>query len=164
MPCLFQMTTGRIIFGTKRNSSGMTAKSTVLEPLSIEHRQVLHLCENIRIGLRNNIQKERIRNYTNWFKSEFLDPHFALEEQHIFPLWGNNVRVKKALANHRRINKLLTCDGDDEKVLNLLEEELATYIRFEERVLYKELAQNLNPQDLEMLEKHHDNIVFSEED
>lgn len=142
----------------------MTAKSTVLEPLSIEHQQVLHLCENIGIGLRNNIQKERIRNYTNCFKLEFLDLHFALEEQYIFPLLGNNVRVKKALANHRRINKLLTCDCDDEKVLNLLEEELATYIRFEERVLYKELAQNLHPQYLEILEKHHDNIVFSEED
>ncbi|UZH55381.1 hemerythrin domain-containing protein [Salinimicrobium tongyeongense] len=141
----------------------MAAKYPALEPLSAEHRQVLQLCENIRIGLRNNIPKKRIRTYTNWFKTNFLDPHFELEEQHIFPLLGNNVRVKKALANHRRIHKLLSCDCDNERVLNLLEEELATYIRFEERVLYKELAQNLHADDLEILKKYHANISFSEE-
>lgn len=142
----------------------MTVTSIPLEPLSMEHRQVLQLCENIRKGLRKNIEKERIRNYTNWFKSNYLDPHFKLEEQYIFPLLGNNVRVKKALANHRRINRLLSCDCDNERVLNLLEEELSTYIRFEERVLFKDLTKILNPEDLLVLKKHHENFFFSEDD
>jgi len=140
------------------------SESNVLEPISREHRQALRLCDNIRTGLQNKVEKERIRRYTDWFKENYLDPHFRLEEQHIFPLLGNNVRVKKAMANHRRINKLLSCDCDNERVLNLLEEELSAYIRFEERVLYKELAQHVTPEDLSLLKEHHDNLSFSEDD
>lgn len=134
-----------------------------LKSLSVEHRQVLKLCENIRTGLSKNIEKQRIRRYTDWFKENYLDLHFALEEQHIFPLLGNNVRVKKALANHRRINKLLSCECENERVLNLLEEELSTYIRFEERVLYKEIEVTATPQDLVRIAQLHRNITFSED-
>lgn len=139
-------------------------ETNALHSLSLEHRQVLQVCENIRIGLRKNIEKHRIRSYTDWFKQEYLDLHFGLEEQHIFPLLGNNVRVKKAMANHRRINKLLSCDCDNERVLNLLEEELSTYIRFEERVLYKEIELHATPEDLTSIEKLHDKISFSEDE
>lgn len=142
----------------------MAATSSDLEPLSLEHRQALQLCENIRIGLSKNIEKERIRKYTDWFKQNFLDPHFELEEQYVFPLLGNNVRVRKALANHRRINKLLSCDCDNNRVLNLLEEELSAYIRFEERVIFNELAKNAKPEDFEMFQRNHDKITKNEED
>lgn len=135
-----------------------------LEPLSREHRQALQLCNNIRKGLQNQVEKERIRRYTDHFKKTFLDPHFQLEEQLIFPLLGNNVRVKKAMANHRRINKLLSCDCDNERVLNLLEEELSAYIRFEERILYKELKQHLTPRDFALMKKHHEDLPFLEDE
>lgn len=142
----------------------ITATSQALEPLSQEHRLALRVCENIRKGLVKNIDKNRIRKYTNWFKENYLDPHFALEEQYIFPLLGNNVRVRKALANHRRIRKLLSCDCDNERVLNLLEEELSTFIRYEERVLFKELASKVEPEEFNGLQRLHDNIDFNEED
>ena len=135
-----------------------------LESLNSDHQQVLQLCENIRAGLAKNVEKQRIRSYTDWFKENYLDPHFGFEEQHIFPLLGSNVRVKKALANHRRIHKLLSCDCDNERVLNLLEEELSTYIRFEERVLYKELRAFTTPEDLARIEALHDNLDFAEEE
>lgn len=131
-------------------------------PLSSEHNQLLELCSHIRQGLIKDVDKARIRAYTDWFKKECLEPHFKMEEEHIFPLLGSTVRVKKALANHRRIKKLLSCDCDNERVLNLLEEELAAYVRFEERVLFKELGEN-HPADLvEMLHKKHDALEFSE--
>ncbi len=132
--------------------------------LNSEHQQVLQLCDNIRAGLSRNVEKQRIRRYTDWFKENYLDLHFAFEEQHIFPLLGNNVRVKKALANHRRIHKLLSCDCDNERVLNLLEEELSTYIRFEERVLYKELRELTSPDDIKRIEALHDELVLTEEE
>lgn len=134
-----------------------------LQPLSHEHRQALQFCENLRIGLSKSIEKKRIRKYTDWFKQNFLDPHFQLEEQYIFPLIGNNVRVRKALANHRRINRLLSCDCDNNKVLNLLEEELSTHIRFEERVLFKEIAKSANAEDLEKFQRNHKGIILNEE-
>lgn len=132
--------------------------------LNSEHQQVLQLCDNIRTGLSRNVEKQRIRRYTDWFKENYLNLHFAFEEQHIFPLLGNNVRVKKALANHRRIHKLLSCDCDNERVLNLLEEELSTYIRFEERVLYKELRELTSPDDIKRIEALHDELVLTEEE
>ena len=141
-----------------------SSEARVPVPISSEHRLALQLCDNIRKGLSRKVQKERIRRYTDWFKKNYLDPHFELEERHVFPLLGTNVRVKKALANHRRINKLLSCDCDNERVLNLLEEELRTYIRFEERVLYKEIAQNASLESLAVFAKHHDSIKFSEDD
>lgn len=141
-----------------------TMQSNTLEPISLDHRQALQLCDHIRKGLSKNVQKERIRKYTDWFKENYLDPHFELEKQYIFPLLGNNVRVKKAMANHRRINKLLSCDCDNERVLNLLEEELSTYIRYEERVLYREISERLTPEDLGIIDEYHENISFSEDD
>lgn len=133
----------------------------MLAPLNQEHKQVLDFCERVRIGLYNNIESSRIRKYIEWFKESYLEPHFKLEQDLVFPLLGKNLRVKRALANHRRITKLLTCSCADIKVLNLLEEELATYIRFEERVLYKELKTVASAKDFSEIEKAHASLHLS---
>lgn len=142
----------------------MTFQNELLEPLSSEHYLALQVCDHIRTGLSKNVEMARIRMYTDWFRETWLEPHFEMEEQYIFPLLGNNVRVKKALANHRRIRKLLSCDCDNERVLNLLEEELSRYIRFEERVLFKEIKANASPEDLAVLEQEHENIISRQEE
>ncbi len=126
-----------------------------------EHHHALQVCSRIREGLENDVQLERIRAYTNWFQTNYLEPHFEIEEKYIFPKLGYNVRVKRALANHRRIRKLLSCGCEDDKVLNLLEEELAAHIRFEEGILFKEIT---NAKELAEIERQHHRISFSEED
>ncbi|WP_051205540.1 hemerythrin domain-containing protein [Salinimicrobium xinjiangense] len=83
--------------------------SGALKILNEEHDHVLQLCSRIRKGLIRNVETARIRRYADWFKENYLEPHFEAEEQLVFPLLGTNVRVKRALANHRRINKLLSC-------------------------------------------------------
>ena len=104
-----------------------------LEPLSIEHHYGLLLCWKIREGLSNNIETKRIKHYTDWFKRNYLEPHFEIEEKYIFPILGShNVRVKKALANHRRLKRLFDETSEVDKSLNRKEEELGRYIRFEE--------------------------------
>ncbi len=133
-----------------------------LKSLTNEHKHTLEFCARIRKGLHRNIETVRIRKYIDWFEKNYLEPHFELEEQYIFPVLGNNARVKKALANHRRIRRLLSCSCTDEKVLNLLEEELATYIRFEERTLYKEIRMAASVEELSRINQHHDSIDFSE--
>lgn len=134
--------------------NNLSLSQQALEPLRDEHKDVLLLCSRIREGLKRGIEMKRIRKYTDWFQETHLKPHFELGEQLIFPLLGNNVRVKKALANHRRIKRLLSCSCKDEKVLNLLEEELTTHIRFEERILYKELELS-NPGRISEIEEQH---------
>lgn len=135
-----------------------------LEPLSVEHDHALQVCSRIREGLNKNVEKWRIREYIDWFEKTYLEPHFEIEEQLVFPVLGKNARVKRALANHRRVKRLLSCSCEDEKVLNLLEEELSAYIRFEERVLYKEIQRVATPEKLAEIENHHFNMTFSDDD
>ncbi len=135
-----------------------------LTPLIEEHNEVILLCERIREGLRNKIENKRIKNYIDWFKINYLDPHFEIETQHIFPILGNNnVRVKRALANHRRLNRLFAETSEINKVLNKIEEELSSYIGFEERILYEEIRTIASSQQWEEIEKRHQQLEFSDE-
>ena len=132
-----------------------------LTPLIEEHNEVILLCERIREGLQNKIDTKRIKNYIDWFKTEYLDPHFEIEKQYIFPILGNkNFRIKRALANHRRMNRLFDETNNLDVVLNKIEEELGRYIRFEERILFAEVQQHATPEHWEELEKQHHDESF----
>lgn len=132
-----------------------------LTPLIEEHNEVILFCERIREGLHNKTEEERIKKYIDWFKVKYLDPHFEIENQYIFPILGiNNVRVKRAFANHRRLNRLFAETTELNKVLNKIEEELSSYIGFEERVLYNEIRTIASPQQLAEIEKSHQELAF----
>lgn len=114
--------------------------------------------------MKNKIENKRIKNYIDWFKIEYLDPHFEIEKKHIFPILGNNnVRVKRALANHRRLKRLFSETTELNKVLNKIEEELSSYIGFEERILYTEIRDVARPQEWEDIEKSHEKLEFSDD-
>lgn len=135
-----------------------------LKPLSREHHHGLLLCWKIRQGIKQEVAKERIKNYTDWFKVQYLHPHFEAEEKYVFPVLGNeHEKVKKALAEHRRLKHLFDQNDDVEKVLNLIQEELDLHIRFEERDLFNEIQQVASPQQLKKIEKHHNGIIFSDD-
>lgn len=135
-----------------------------LKPLSHEHNEVLILCSRIGEGLQMHISANRIKNYVDWLKTDYLDPHFELERNYVFPILGNhNVRVKRALANHRRLNRLFDERTNLNIILNRIEEELGSYIRFEERILYNEIQKIATAEELQILEKIHHDLSFSEE-
>lgn len=135
-----------------------------LKPLSEEHNEVLLLSSRIGWGLRKDVDRKRIKKYVDWFKIEYLDPHFELENKYIFPILGNrNVRMKRALANHRRLNRLFEETSNLNMVLNKIEEELGSFIRFEERILYNEIQKVATKDELEMIEKMHHEIEFPED-
>lgn len=134
-----------------------------LTPIIEEHNEVILLCERIREGLRNKVESTRIKKYIDWFKANYLDDHFEIEEKYIFPILGNNnVRVKRALANHRRLNRLFGETSELNKVLHKIEEELSSYINFEERILYKEIQDVASPQQLEEIENSEQQLAFSD--
>lgn len=135
-----------------------------LTPLIEDHDEVVLFCERIREGLRNEIDSKRLKNYLDWFKSAYLDPHFEIEKRHVFPILGlNNVRVKRALANHRRINRLFEEETEIHKTLHKIEEELSSYISFEERILYSEIRTLASPEQMEKIEKGHFQMQFSDD-
>lgn len=139
-------------------------RSNALRPLSREHHHGLLLCWKIRMGLKNSIEIDRIKAYTDWFYKNSLLPHFNIEEEFIFPLVGNeNDLVKRALTDHRRIKRLFDDTKDIKKSLSLLEEELETHIRFEERILFGEIQKIATPHELDLIMKiHSENSVYED--
>lgn len=136
-----------------------------LKPLSREHHHGLLLCWKIRQGFKLKVEPGRMKNYTEWFRVNYLDPHFEAEEKYIFPVLGNDHDlVKRALAEHRRLRRLFEQDTQPEKVLHQIEEELDQHIRFEERVLFNEIQDKATSKELAGIEERHEGIHFSDDD
>ena len=136
-------------------------RNEFLKPISREHHHGLLLCWKIRTGLKKNVAPERIKKYVDWFFEQYLLPHFEIEELYIFPILGNeHESVKKALSEHRRLARLCNSKTDLLKNLNLIEEELESHIRFEERVLFNEIQEVANKTQLEFIKESHSENNF----
>ena len=136
-------------------------RNEFLKPISREHHHGLLLCWKIRTGLKKNVAPERIKKYVDWFFEQYLLPHFEIEELYIFPILGNeHESVKKALSEHRRLARLCNSKTDLLKNLNLIEEELESHIRFEERILFNEIQEVANKTQLEFIKESHSENYF----
>tara|TARA_R110002050_G_scaffold350_5_gene2336 strand:- start:16515 stop:16976 length:462 start_codon:yes stop_codon:yes gene_type:complete len=134
-----------------------------IQPLSREHHQGLLLSWKIRTGLSKGVSTKRIKTYVDWFYTNYLAPHFEEEEKHLFPILGkDNAMVKKAVAQHRRLDRLFKSTTELNKSLNRIEEELEQHIRFEERVLFNEIQKMATEQQLQFILEHHIETKFSE--
>ena len=135
-----------------------------IQPLSREHHHSLLLCWKIRKGFANGVAPERMKVYTDWFFENHILPHFAVEEQYMFPVLGNaHELVKKALSEHRRLKRLFQNEEEIEKSLSLIEEELEMHIRFEERELFNIIQEKATPEELGLIaEKHGPEEKFQE--
>uniref|UniRef100_UPI004047CA4D hemerythrin domain-containing protein n=1 Tax=Mariniflexile sp. TaxID=1979402 RepID=UPI004047CA4D len=134
-----------------------------LQPLSRDHHHGLLLSWKIRAGISKSIEAHRIKNYADWFFENHLIPHFEMEEKHVFTILGsNNELVKKALADHRRLIRLFKKDEVDTLVLSKIEEELDKHIRFEERILFPEIQKSATDEELNYMEKIHDDTAFED--
>jgi len=136
-----------------------------LVPLVEEHNEIVLFCERIREGLQRKIDPKRMKKYSDWFKKEYLDPHFEIEKKYSFPILGeNNVRIKRASANHRRLDRLFSETTEIHKVLHKIEEELSAYIGFEERIIYNEIREIATTEQLCTIEQQHLKLDFSDEE
>ncbi len=130
-----------------------------LEKVSEEHYEFLLFGWKLAEGLRNDIEIKRLKAYADWFFEQYILPHFNIEKEYVFPILGlENVRVKRALANHRRLKRLIKEEEDIYRSLNLIEEEIGRFIRFEERVLLKQIQEKATPEELKKIETAHQEI------
>lgn len=134
-----------------------------LQPLSREHHHSLLLSWKIRRGFHNNVDLKRIKTYTDWFYKNHIEEHFNIEEAYIYPILDSDHElIKKAIAEHRRLQRLFNDTDDIEKSLSLLEEELEKHIRFEERVLFPAIQEVATAEQLKKIEEHHDETDFQD--
>ena len=131
-------------------------RSEYLKAISRDHHQGLLLCWKIREGFKRGVLVENIKRYIDWFWQSQLVNHFDIEEKYIFPILGNEHElVKKALSEHRRLKRLFMQETDIWRSLNLIEEELDSHIRFEERILFNEVQRIATTAQLSSIAKHH---------
>ena len=105
-----------------------------LKQFSRDHHFGLLLCWKIREGFRRNVEPERMKKYTDWFFESYQKPHFESEEKYMFTLLPDDDKLKKrAIAEHRRLERLFHDSEDVKRALSLIEEELDQHIRFETR-------------------------------
>ena len=127
-----------------------------LEGISREHHDGLLLCWKIRAGTAKGVAPARIQRYCRRFLKEHLKPHFDIEESVLFPILGHeHPGVRKAMAEHRRLQRLINGRSDAALAISLVEEELEAHIRFEERQLFNLIQEAATPGQLVAVEKAH---------
>lgn len=138
-------------------------RDKAIQAFSREHHHSLLLSWKIRTGISKGISSARIKRYADWFFAEHIQPHFELEEKYLFPILGTEHKlVKKALAEHRRLTRLFKRKKEIDRSLSLIEEELESHVRFEERVLFNEIQQIATLEELQTAQKMHRDEKFVE--
>ena len=126
-------------------------RSKELAPLSREHHDGLLFVWKIKQGLSNGTSIATLRNYTRWFWSNHMKPHFKDEEQVLVKyLPADNHLVNQMFNEHAHIRDLIiSLDKDpDSSSFQLLAEYINNHIRFEERELFAYAEQTLTPEQL----------------
>lgn len=136
-------------------------RSERLKPLSREHHHALLLCWKIKNGFAKGASAERVKKYADWFFENHLLPHFAIEEQYVFPVLGDeHPMIKEAKRDHQRLKTLFTATGDLESNLREIEEVLQNHVRFEERTLFSEVQKYATEEQLTEIEMFHVEAKF----
>lgn len=134
-----------------------------LRPLSRDHHHGLLLCWKIRTGIKLGVEPMRIKDYADHLFQSHIQPHFVAEEQWLFPILGHDHElVKKALAEHRRLTRLFSESENVDISLSLIEEELESHIRFEERELFNTIQEVASPEQLAIVEGNLHNEKFED--
>lgn len=128
----------------------------LLRPLSREHHHGLLLCWRIRRDLVARTDHDQVLEECRVFFHSDLLPHFAVEEEVVFPVLGNeHPLVHRAITEHRRLSRLFQQEGDPQTILSRIEDELEAHIRFEERVLFPVVQEQATPEELDRIDRVH---------
>ncbi|MEX0967015.1 MAG: hemerythrin domain-containing protein [Bacteroidia bacterium] len=123
-----------------------------LKTLSRDHHHGLLLCFKIRQGIKNGTSFKDIKKYLDFFFENHLRAHFREEEEHVFPVLGNDhPLVKTALSQHRSLETLFTTVDDPGRTIPIIENELEQHIRFEERQLFNIIQLEATTEQLKYL-------------
>lgn len=136
-------------------------RSEKLKPLSREHHHALLLSWKIKNGFAKGASAERIKKYADWFFENHLVPHFAIEEQYVFPVLGDDhPLIKQAKGDHQHIKKLFSTTDDLDNILREIEEKVQNHVRFEERILFNEVQKHATEEQLSEIEMFHVEAKF----
>jgi hypothetical protein len=127
-----------------------------LQDLSRDHHDGLLLCWKIREGFRKKIELKRIWEYVLHVYQKALQPHFQIEENHIFPLLpADHPLLIQAQLDHDELRRLFNTKNDPQTALPKIEKKLSAHIRFEEREMFQELQKLVPEKQLIEISRRH---------
>lgn len=121
--------------------------------LSRDHHASLMFCWKIRQGVKQHIATDRMVKYVEYFLNQHFIPHFREEEEVLFkPL--DDAKTQKAIIDHGIIKEtvneiLLSGKTNQQKELSTLADLVDDHVRYEERILFPYLEQELSKEQLE---------------
>ncbi len=126
-----------------------------LVKLSKDHHAGLLFCWKIRQGVKYHIETDRMIKYVKYFWDHHFASHFKEEEQFLFaPL--KDKEVQKALDDHQKIKIFVDkiavsgMESEDDVLLELADT-VDDHIRYEERILFPHLQEELSDEQLEKI-------------
>lgn len=131
-------------------------RSKELAPLSREHHDGLLFVWKIKQGLTNNTPLETLCNYTRWFWTNHIKPHFRDEEKVLVKFLAiDNPLVQQMFKEHAQIRDMIVqLDKEpDRSTFELLADVVNDHIRFEERELFAYAEKTLTPEQLDEIYK-----------
>ena len=128
-------------------------RSSQLSSLSEEHHDGLIFVSRLRLGL-DKTPREVLREYTLWYWSHHIKPHFFQEEKILTRYLGDAESLVRRLKDeHSYIRELiLEIDGGaDKHHYKMLCDLLEDHIRFEEEDVFNFLEVHLDEMELDQL-------------
>ncbi len=128
---------------------------------SKDHHFGLLISWKIRNGLKHGVENNRICDYVLYIFKVDLAKHFKDEETLLFSkLPAGDKMIAKAIEGHHTLHQLATeieQSKNDAELLNRFADELEDHIRYEERILFNYLQENIDADELEKIAKRFPN-------
>ncbi len=123
--------------------------------LSHDHRQILAFTLRLKKGVAKQADLAIMHQYIQYFWKEILEPHIRTEEKNLYALIRNqNPLIQRALQEHIAIKKLveipeISFTYEHCEALSVL---VHDHVRFEERMLFNELQNQLSESQLNAIQ------------
>jgi len=125
--------------------------------LSQDHHASLMFCWKIRQGIKYHVAAERMIKYIQYFWEHHFSSHFKEEEEFLFaPL--HDEKIQKAINDHQKIktsiNEIAFPGSENQEDLLLeLADMVDEHVRYEERILFPHIENELSEDELENIGK-----------
>ncbi len=125
--------------------------------LSKDHHATLLFCWKIRQGVKQHASTERMIKYAQYFWDHHFSSHFKEEEEFLFePL--KDEKVQKAIDDHQKIKTFINeisfpGTENQEDILLELADMVEEHVRYEERILFPHLENELSEEQLKNISK-----------
>jgi hemerythrin-like domain-containing protein len=127
-------------------------RSEQLAPLSREHHDSLLFAWKLRQGLDNGTEIETLQRFCHWHWKEHVKKHFHDEEDILLKYIPSDHPIVKQLTDeHNNIRELIiSIDRKPDTItIDMLADFITRHIRFEERIVFNYLEQNLSTTQLD---------------